>query len=111
MLAVVEQLRDEGLQSDDRFTEAYVHGRVQRGYGPVRIRLELRERSISDELIALHLEINDPHWNEEVRHLREKKYGKVLPSSYQEKMKQSKFLQYRGFTSEQIRRIFRTDEA
>jgi len=111
VLAVVEQLRDEGLQSDDRFTEAYVHSRVQRGYGPVRIRLELRERSISDELIALHLEINEPHWNEEVRHLREKKYGKVLPSSYQEKMKQSKFLQYRGFTSEQIRRIFRTDEA
>jgi regulatory protein len=111
VLAVVEQLRDEGLQSDDRFTEAYVHSRVQRGYGPVRIRLELHERSISDELIALHLEINDPHWNEKVRHLREKKYGKVLPSSYQEKMKQSKFLQYRGFTSEQIRRIFRTDEA
>ncbi|MFB3116235.1 MAG: regulatory protein RecX [Gammaproteobacteria bacterium] len=110
VLAVVEQLRDEGLQSDDRFTEAYIHSRVQRGYGPVRIRQELRERSISDELLASHLEINDPRWNEEVRHVREKKYGKVLPSTYQDKIKQSQFLQYRGFTSEQIRRIFRTDE-
>lgn len=111
VLAVVEQLRDEGLQSDDRFTEAYIHSRVQRGYGPVRIRQELRERSISDELLASHLEINDPRWNEEVRHVREKKYGKVLPSTYQDKIKQSQFLQYRGFTNEQIRRIFRTDEA
>jgi regulatory protein len=110
VLAVVEQLRDEGLQSDDRFTEAYVHSRVQRGFGPVRIRQELRERSISDELIALHLKINDSLWNEEVRQVREKKYGKVLPSTYQDKMKQSQFLQYRGFTSEQIKRIFRTDE-
>ena len=110
ILAVVYQLRDEGLQSDDRFTEAYVHSRLQRGYGPVRIRQELRERSISDELIVLHLEINNSLWDEEVRHVREKKYGKILPSTYQEKMKQSQFLLYRGFTSEQIRRYFRTDE-
>ena len=109
--AVVEQLRDGGLQSDDRFTEAYVHSRLQRGFGPVRIRQELSERNISDELIALHLEANNPHWNEQVRQVREKKYGKLVPTSYQDKMKQSQFLQYRGFTSEQIRLIFRTDEA
>jgi len=109
--AVVEQLRGEGLQSDDRFTEAYIHSRLQRGFGPVRIRQELRERGISDELIALYLDASDPQWNEQVCHVRKKKYGKLVPISYQDKMKQSQFLQYRGFTSEQIRRIFRTDEA
>ena len=111
ILAVIERLRDENLQSDDRFTEAYVHSRLQRGFGPVRIKQELRERSISDELIALHLQANDSQWNEQVRQVREKKYGKLVPTSYPDKMKQSQFLQYRGFTSEQIRLIFRTDEA
>ena len=110
VLAVIEQLRDEGLQSDDRFTEAYIHSRVQRGFGPVRIKQELRERSISDELMALHVQLNDPRWNEQVRQVREKKYGKLVPTSYPDKMKQSQFLQYRGFTTEQIRLIFRTDE-
>jgi regulatory protein len=110
VLAVIEQLRDEDLQSDDRFTEAYIHSRLQRGFGPVRIRQELRERSISDELISLHLQINNPQWNKQVRQVREKKYGKLVPTSYPDKMKQSQFLQYRGFTSEQIRQIFRTDE-
>lgn len=110
VLAVIEQLRDEDLQSDGRFTEAYIHSRLQRGFGPVRIRQELRERSISDELISLHLQANDAQWNEQVRQVREKKYGKLVPTSYPDKMKQSQFLQYRGFTSEQIRQIFRTDE-
>ena len=110
VLAVIEQLRDEDLQSDDRFTEAYIHSRLQRGFGPVRIRQELRERSISDELISLHLQINNSQWNQQVCQVREKKYGKLVPTSYPDKMKQSQFLQYRGFTSEQIRQIFRTDE-
>ena len=110
VLAVIEQLRVEDLQSDDRFTEAYIHCRQQRGFGSVRIRQELRERNVSDELIALHLQANDARWNELVCQVREKKYGKLVPTSYADKMKQSQFLQYRGFTSEQIRQIFRTDE-
>ncbi len=110
VLAIVEQLRDEGLQSDDRFAEAYVHSRIQRGYGPVCIRQELRERNISDDLISVHVQVNDDFWDEQVRQVREKKYGMTLPKSYTDKMKQSQFLQYRGYTSEQIRRIFRPDE-
>lgn len=110
VITVIEQLRDEGLQSDDRFTEAYVHSRLQRGFGPVRIKQELREKNISAELMDLYLQENDTRWDEQLRQVREKKYGKLVPTSYPDKMKQSQFLQYRGFTSEQIRRIFRPDE-
>ena len=55
-MAVVEQLAVEGLQSDARFVEAFVHGRVDQGKGPVRIRAELAERGIpaavADEALA-----------------------------------------------------------
>ena len=109
ILAVIERLRDEALQSDDRFTAAYVRSRQERGFGPVRIKQELRARNISDELMILHLQEDDDKWNEQLRQVREKKYGKLVPISYPDKMKQSQFLQYRGFSSEQIRQIFRTD--
>lgn len=109
LLEVVRQLRDKGLQSDDRFTESYIASRVQRGFGPVRIRQELCQKGISDELIAMYLQEHGTQWHEQLRKVREKKYGKELPQSYQEQMKQAKFLQYRGFSHGQIRKIFRTD--
>lgn len=109
LLAVVRQLRDEDLQSDARFTESYIASRLQRGFGPVRIRQELNQKGISDELIAVHLREHDAQWYEQLRKVREKKYGKELPQSYQEQMRQAKFLQYRGFNHDQIRKIFRTD--
>ncbi|VAW48835.1 Regulatory protein RecX, partial [hydrothermal vent metagenome] len=43
---VLVKLRDEGLQSDVRFTEAYVYFRIQKGYGPIRIQADLKQRGI-----------------------------------------------------------------
>ena len=51
--AVIESLIDEGLQSDDRFAEQFTRSRVEKGYGPIRIRQELRERGIADSPITL----------------------------------------------------------
>ena len=48
--AVLRQLKDEGLQSDERFTEAYVHHRVNAGIGPLKIRYELRQKGIDESL-------------------------------------------------------------
>ena len=42
--AALHKLKDEGLQSDERFTEAYVHHRVNAGIGPLKIRYELRQK-------------------------------------------------------------------
>ena len=36
--SVVEVLRDENLQSDQRFAESFVQSRIAQGKGPVRIR-------------------------------------------------------------------------
>jgi regulatory protein len=52
----LSDLNRSGWQSDERFVEAFIRVRGERGYGPVRIRAELRERGIDDELIAMHLD-------------------------------------------------------
>ena len=102
-------LRSEGLQSDARFAETWVHHRIERGYGPLRIRQELRERGVPADLIDRYLDEKDPDWIARLSELRRRKYGTSTPSSYREQARQSRFLYQRGFSSEQIRRLFRPD--
>lgn len=101
---VIDQLQKENLQSDQRFSEAYLKSKANRGYGPIRIRQELHDRGISDEMIDLVLEENNDHWIELCRHERIKKFGTEKPKDYEEKAAQMRFLQYRGFTFDQINR-------
>ncbi|HKK15210.1 MAG TPA: regulatory protein RecX [Gammaproteobacteria bacterium] len=101
---VIEALVKEDLQSDNRFTEMYIHTRINKGYGPVRIKQELQQRGIDNTLIAHHLERPEEDWLEISRRVREKKFGKALPGDIKSKMKQSRFLQQRGFNGDLIRK-------
>lgn len=101
---VLAELQADGLLSDARFTEAYVRYRRNSGHGPQRIQQELRERGVSDETQAAWLDFTDPQWLELVEQTRRKRFGPAIPTDYKERARQSRFLQYRGFTSEQIRR-------
>jgi len=106
---VIEQLISEGLQSDQRFTETYLNSRLQKGYGPVRLRQELGERGIHDNLIDICIDGLDIDWMEVLHSVRQKKFGGELPVRFSEQAKESRFLQYRGFTSNQIRRLYKND--
>ena len=91
------------MQSDERFTETYVHTRTQKGYGPIWISRSLRiEKGISNALISKYVQENDPEWVALARTIITKKYGIEAPQNYQQKTRQAKFLQSRGFSSEQI---------
>ena len=100
----------ERLLSDERFTECFVESRRQRGSGPVKIRLELQQNQIDPDLISRYLDPRDPIWLEAAARVREKKFGEALPDDFKERMRQSRFLEYRGFSHEHIRRVMREDE-
>lgn len=102
---VVTALVREGLLSDKRFTEAYVHSRMRRGFGPVKIRAELRERGVESELIEQYLHMSSMEWNNLINEVRGKRYGGRVPEDFKERARQARFLQARGFTSDQIRRV------
>ncbi len=103
--ATIDVLIQDGLVSDDRFTAAFVAYRVRKGQGPVRIRGELKQRGVAGELIAAHLEQADVDWNQLARSVRDKKYGPARSTEYREQARQSRFLQHRGFSGEQIRAV------
>lgn len=105
--SVLEQLALEGLQSDLRYAESYLNSRIRKGYGPVRITQELRERGIHDDVIENTIHDLDVDWMLQLQEVRTKKFGTEFPSDFKEQARESRFLQYRGFTSEQIRELYR----
>ena len=104
--SVVMQLAQQGLQSDARFVESFINSRRERGQGPKRIRLELQPHDIEPGLIEDYLDERDPRWRQNAARVRVKKFGQLLPAEFKERMKQVRFLEYRGFTNEQIRTLF-----
>ena len=102
----VAALQAQRLLSDERFTEALIRARRARGLGPVRIQQELQEKGIGDELIEAKLDFSSDAWMDELDRVRRKKFGDSLPGGNATRAKQTRFLQYRGFTLEQIQRIW-----
>ena len=102
----ITQLTDEGLQSDQRFAESFVQSRISQGKGPVRIRLDLGQRGISDSTTEIAIEEADANWRALAREQRHKKFGASSPSDFTEKARQMRFLQYRGFEQDHIQSAF-----
>ena len=51
----IAALLAQGLLSNARFAESFIHSRFQRGQGPQKIRVELRERGIDASLVPQEL--------------------------------------------------------
>ena len=105
--ATLVALEQEGLQSDRRFAEAFARSRCRRGKGPSRVRAELRERGVAEELVDLALQ--DLDWAAAARAARQKKFGPDIPADFADRAKQMRFLQYRGFGSDEIRHALAGD--
>ena len=104
----IAALLAQGLLSNARFAESFIHSRFQRGQGPQRIRVELRERGIDDAQIDASLDLYASHWQELLEQVRLKRFGPARPDNFRERSRQVRFLLQRGFTAEQIDALFRS---
>ena len=103
--AALQYLKSEDLVSDDRFTEAYIRMRVEKGYGPSKIRMELDQRGVNSGLIDAHLDFQDEYWWARATQAYEKKFGESAPHDFKEWSRRARFMQSRGFTSSIIRQV------
>lgn len=103
---IVNHLSQSSLINESRFVENFIRWRRNRGYGPERINLELQARGISAEMIAEQLDIADNAWLTEASKVWKKRFKGKLPEDFKNRAKQMRFLQYRGFTREQIANLF-----
>ena len=103
---VLKELMETKLQSDERFAEAYIRMRSNKGFGPIRIQMELHQRGIHEDVIEKYLNPNDEYWLEKMCVIYRKKFGNKIQKNFQIQLTQARFLQYRGFAPEQIRTLF-----
>jgi len=100
------ELQQAGLQSDERFAESFVNSRINRGYGSIRIRMELQERGVASDIITDSLRQADIDWFALASEARRKRFGEHSPEDFKSRAKQQRFLQYRGFTHDEITESF-----
>jgi regulatory protein len=98
----INELVSEGILNDARYAEHYVSYHADRGEGPLRIEAELKEFGVPFDLIQAALDAG-PDWKARAKEVRVRRFGAEVPDSWPQKAKQGRFLQYRGFSSDQIR--------
>ena len=96
--SVVEQLSTSGLISEERFSKALIQVRVRQGYGPVRIKYELTQRGVADDLATTCLAEWNDSWTQQLTRVIERKYGDRPANSFNEWAKRANFLKNRKGT-------------
>jgi regulatory protein len=105
----IRRLRDQHYQDDGRFGEMIVRARVGQGYGPDRIRAELRSHGLADAAIRTLLDAADVDWPALARAQLRKKYGSRPPADHAERGKRAAFLLRRGFAAATVRIVTHSD--
>ncbi len=101
---VMGYLAEHDLQSDARFAESFVRSRIQRGYGPIKIRQELSSRGVSEHDLEDGLTRASEFWMGIAEGGLAKKYGQP-PANRDGWATQARFLARRGFPSDLIYRV------
>lgn len=100
--SLLNELVQRRQLSDDRYAEMRVSVRGGR-YGNARLAQELRQSGVPDEAIATALAGSEAETGR-CQSVWQKKFG-ILPASLEDRVKQQRFLQYRGFSREAIRQV------
>ncbi len=108
----IEQLNHEGLQSDSRLAEAFIRARTSKGQGPGRIRMELRQKGVDDEIISLAMEESEVDWFQLAEEVANKKFSREFGPfdespklEARDRARVARFLQQRGFSYDHISAI------
>ncbi len=102
--AVLEELAARGLVSDERFAEAFLRSRLERGQGPLKIRAQLRERGVAPGLIDAALGEAEIDWDSRAAAARSRRFGESPPADRSEMARQARFLRGRGYSEGQVAR-------
>jgi len=103
----LSRLAAEGLQSDVRFAQSFARQRISRGYGPLRLREELRERGMAEADVAAAMQEMDIDWYAVATDVMHKKFGTLDAIDLKEKARRARFMQYRGFAAQHYQQLLK----
>ncbi|CDH47638.1 putative Regulatory protein recX [Candidatus Contendobacter odensis Run_B_J11] len=108
--SVLDQLVADRLLHEGRYAELYACSRADKGYGPLRIARELRERGIPEDLVAATLADLESLWLPKLRELHRKRFKTLIPTDTAGIIQQTRVLRQCGFTLDQIKVLFENGE-
>lgn len=103
--ALLNDLTARGWLSDERAATQLTHAKRSR-FGTQRITHELRQKGISEDLIAAALPALKDSELDAARNVWQRKFGNA-PQDEKEKARQVRFLQSRGFSLDVILKVLR----
>ena len=107
--AALDRLGAQHYQDDDRFAEVLLRSRIAQGYGPLRLRVELKSHGVPDARIRELLEEADADWDALAVALLSRRYGAAGSADYTERARRAQFLLRRGFPAATVRSVTRAD--
>ena len=93
---------DHNYLDDLRYAKSQIRQHVYKGHGERRIRQELNQKRVAESVIEQALEEEPQDWFELAKQAAEKKFKGAKAKDQKEYAKQVRFLQYRGYSFEQI---------
>lgn len=102
--ALLDEFEARNWLSDRRFAESWVTDHLARS-GAVKLAYELKQRGIDETIINDVLAATRNGELDRAREVWRKKFG-ILPTNAQEKAKQMRFMQSRGFGLDTLRQLF-----
>ena len=107
--AIVAEFCEHNWLSEVRYCEGFVRARLRKGQGKIRIINDANGHQLEKDIILSVLKEADVDWFDLALQTYCRRYGEQAVKDIKEKAKRIRFMQYRGFTMEQINYAF--DEA
>lgn len=106
-LDMIEQLLQDFIARDwlneQRYMTSFVRQKISAGLGQYRIKQELNQHGIKSSESELYFEQMEFDWFEQALATYQKKYGQSQCDDFKEKGKRFRYMQYRGFSPDQIK--------
>ena len=103
---VLDYFEKEQLQSDAKFTAAYIRHSISKGWGPIKIKYKLQQRGVAGDVIAAEMQQDDDFWKDKVLEIITNKYNPPF-ANLDDQSKCQRFLMSRGFISGHIMQVLR----
>ena len=100
----LDKLEENNLLSDSRFAEEYVLARRRKGFGSIKISMELQNKGVNKSLIFNEIQRFDD-WVDLARKSFKKKFPNGSSNDLKELQKQKNFLANKGFSFNEIESV------
>ena len=107
--AALDRLGEQRYQDDERFAEVLLRSRIAQGYGPLRLRVELKSHGVPDARIRALLQEVDADWETLAAAQLRRRYGVAGSADPAERARRAQFLLRRGFAAATVRSVTHAD--